>query len=138
MIKKILLSSFIGLSLSAQVYNSSGTIVTYGVADDTRLITHTRVKKKPDDTFFGNITNKQVVKTVTTAVGYYAVGKIGDKMLSHDTRSAEYGAVGSIVGSFIPAIGPVVGGAIGVLAGGLKPEKTIPKNPYAPYEGLLK
>jgi len=137
MIKKFLLITIITIGLSAQVYNSSGTIVTYSVAEDSRLITHTRKKEKPKSTFFGDITNDEVVKTVATAVGFYAAGKIGDKMFSHNTRSGEYGAIGTIVGSFIPAVGPIIGGAIGVLAGGLKNKKVIPPNPYATYGDLL-
>ena len=140
MVKKILLIlTILGISLSAEIYSSSGTVVTYGVADDCRLITHTIQKEKPkDDSFFGNITNNQIVKTLATAAGFYIAGRVGDKLLSHDTRSGEYGAVGTIVGSLIPGVGPLVGGAIGVLAGGLKNQKEIPVNPYAPYQELLK
>ena len=138
MIKRLLFITITTIGLSAQVYDSSGTIITYGVAKDNRLITHTRKKEVKKDSFFGNITNEKVVDTLVNAVGFYAVGKVGDKMFSHDTKSSEYGAIGTIVGSFIPAVGPIVGGAIGVLAGGLKNKKVIPPNPYAPYGDILK
>jgi hypothetical protein len=58
------------------------------------------------------------------AIGGYAMGSLGDKLLGADTRAGSYGAIGGgiggAVGTFIlPGVGTAIGAAIGASLGSL-------------------